>query len=259
MVEELAWAKGRWAFVGCGRLSVRAHHWRSVHHNAGSATVVANWQILPVGHERLIWAEHAANVGGMKLAGVEIGVVANSGGHLHLERSACDQHGIATRVLLNAVCTVRQERRHVRARGSPVRGIKRHESVQRGHAERGFNTRGQPGKHAKSSAFSHIKRAVADRHKDARLALAVRALCNAPRQILNRKVSVSARSSVHPATCFSGHVSPSPHEAAASGASGDRSLVHQRSSCRNWCRMIRALRAIGQASRRVPSKKRRLA
>jgi hypothetical protein len=78
VVEHLAGAEGGGAIVGGGRLlAVGAADGRAGGDDGGGAAVVADGDVLVVGQERVVGAEHRADIGGVVDGGVEVGVVAD--------------------------------------------------------------------------------------------------------------------------------------------------------------------------------------
>ena len=102
--------------------------------------MVADWQVLPVGHQSvLLPPEHGAHVGGVVQRRVEVRVVPDGGGQVHPhprlrhegarpERGVVPQH----RVVARQQCADRG------ARLGPVLRAQPHESVERVAAERGL-------------------------------------------------------------------------------------------------------------------------
>ena len=97
--------------------------------DAGCTAVVADRNPLVVGQQRVVWAELLADVGGVVDGGVEIGVIANAGGHAVLRLCLRHQAGLPGALLGTASA---QAARECQAQRAPVARAQRHQAVELG-------------------------------------------------------------------------------------------------------------------------------
>ena len=80
-VQPLTRAQHRFGGTGWHGLSPGPPKLLARHPNAGGAAMVANGHPFVIGQQRVVRAKLFADVGGMVHRSVEVGVVANAGGH----------------------------------------------------------------------------------------------------------------------------------------------------------------------------------
>ena len=85
VVEPLRWRRARAAHRRALGLAARALEVLAADADRRGAAVIADRHPLVVGHQRVVGAEQLADRGRVMDAGVEVGVVADAAGHVHLD------------------------------------------------------------------------------------------------------------------------------------------------------------------------------
>jgi len=126
-VHALAGGQHRCLGIGCLELALGAREGLARDADGGGPAVVADGHPLVVGHERVVGAEQAADVGGVVHRGVEVGVVANLRRHGELGLALRHQAGLQRGLFGRAFAQGARERQ---AQGAPGAGAQGHQGVE---------------------------------------------------------------------------------------------------------------------------------
>ena len=166
------------------------------HTNAGCAAVVANRHPFVVGQQRVVGAELLADVGGVVHRGVEVGVVANAGGHVVLGLGLGQQAALQRHLLRTALA---QRARQGQAQGAPGGFAQSHQGIELVLRAR-LRSRGRYAREgAAGRCGGQIQNLVANGYAAAEGITAALAAEHRKRQVLQRKVVASSIGAGHPA------------------------------------------------------------
>ena len=197
VVEPLAGAEARGA-VGARHAQLRHRPRELLARDADrrAAPVVADGHPLVVGQQRVVGAEHLADGGGVEDAGVEVGVVADAGGHRVFGLGLRHQGGLPGGLAGGARAQAVRQRLAQRHAGRAAPGHQRVEAAVLGAGQCGGGLAGElPRLHQRQQ----VDDLVADGRAGPERLGAAGAAEDAQRQVLDRKVGAVGVGAGHPA------------------------------------------------------------